>query len=317
MKIFDLTFLFPYRPQNKCIDPVVGAGLISAGAQVVNSLFQNQENNKVRAEQQMARDYNTWLTLNSPILKAQGMRGAGLNPAFENGSQLGSTPSPSYPNVPNTIQPLDPMSLSNLVLMSAEARKNNADAENQEIENDRKRAEDETYSQRYFDPDEHIEIADLDSWLQENPGKMPEMVRVSSKGAKGRFDAKREVNKYRDEISKVNANVVKNTLETMVANQQIKDPLTVLALSKIPEASYNKLLQEAKTLVSQSRYYDAASGKFKAEEALIKLEELLKRDNNIMPYIDKAFSGDFSLKDLAKVLILGIMGAGSRVSVRF
>lgn len=317
MKIFDLSVLYPYRPQNKCIAPAVGAALISAGAQVVNSMMQNHANNRALAEQQKARDYNTWLTQNAPILKAQGMRGAGLNPAFENGSQLGSTPSPTYPNVPNTIQPLDPMTLSNLALMSAEARKNNADAENQEIENDRKRAEDETYSQRYFDPDEHIEIADLDSWLQEHPGKMPEMVRVSSKGAKGRFDAKREVNKYRDEVSKVNASVVKNTLETMVANQQIKDPLTVLALSKLPEASYNKLLKEAKTLVSQAKYYDSASGKFKAEEALIKLEEQLKHDNNIMPYIDKAFNGDFSLKDLAKVIILGIMGAGSRVSVRY
>lgn len=318
MKIYDFTCLYPYRPNNKNIIPA----LIAAGASVANTVLQHNENEYAREynsqEAQKARDYSTYLMQNGAVLKASGMRQAGLNPAFENGAQMGSVPStPSAPTSPNTIQPLDPLALSNVALMSAKARKDNADAENQEIENARKQAEDETYSQRYFDPNEHIEIADLDSWLQEHPGQMPEMVRVSSKGAKGRFDAKREVNKYRDEVSKVNANVVKNTLEQMVSNQQIKDPFTVLALSKIPEATYNKLLQDTKTMLSQSHYYDSASGKFKAEEALIKLEEKLKNDNNIMPYIDKAFSGDFSLKDLAKVLMLGIMGASSRVSVRF
>ena len=117
--------------------------LISVGGQVVNGMLQNHANNKAIAESERSRAYNTWLTQNSPILKSAGMRQAGLNPAFENGSQMGSTPSPSYPNIPNTIQPLDPMTLSNIQLMKSQEGVNDADKDLKEQEAERERIKNE------------------------------------------------------------------------------------------------------------------------------------------------------------------------------
>ena len=298
--------------------------LIAAGSAVMNHVLQRNENDTARSfdarEAQKQRDYTTFLLENGAALKASGMRQAGLNPAFENGSQMGSTPTPSSsPTSPNSIQPLDPMALSNVALMAAQARKDNAEAENQEIENKRKKVEDTTHNFAYYDPDTHIEISDLPSWMHDNPDKIPDTIKLAphSEGATGRFKARREINEFRKEVSETNTKVVQNIIEQMVAEQRLKDPMTILALSRMPEATYDKLLRECKTLVAQEKYYDSASGKFNSEAVLIDLEKQLKEDNNIMPYVDKAFNGDFSLKDLAKVLILAIMGAGSRVSVRY
>lgn len=288
--------------------------LITAGAMVANTLMQKSENNKARsynsAEAEKARDYSSYLLNNQTKMKVADMRQAGLNPAFENGSVLGSTPSvPSSPSSPNTMQPLDPMALSNIALMASEVKKNNADAEAQEIENRRKRVEDTTHNTTYFDPETNMEIGDLSSWLHEHPDKFPDMVRLAphSEGATGRFNARKAQNEFRKEVSETNVKVVKNALDEMVANEQIKDPLVVLSLARLPQGTFDKIVQETKTLMSQSKYYDAASGKFKAEEALTALETKLKNDMNIMPYIDKVFDGKFEAKDLAKVIMLGVM----------
>lgn len=321
MKIFDLTSLYPYRPLHKCIIP----SLITAGASIANMLLQKAENSRNRdfnsSEARKSRDYNTYLMRNSAQMHVQDARQAGLNPSFLNGSLLASNPSATAPASSSSsgIQPLDPMALSNVALMASQTRKNNADAQEKEIENKRKQVEDTTHNTTYFDPDTNVEINDLSSWLHDHPDKFPDMVRFAphSEGATGRFNARKAQNEFRKEVSDTNASVVKNLLDEMVANQQLRDPMVVLSLSRMPSASFDKIVQVSKTLMNQAKYYDSASGKFDSEKALIDLESQLKKDNNIMPYIDKAFSGDFSLKDFAKVLMLGIMGAASRVSVRY
>ena len=133
---------------HKCIAPLVGSALVAGGVSLANSLLQRRENNTARAynseEAQKARDYSTFLLRNGTQIKAHAMREAGLNPAFENGSQLGSMPStPSSPSSPNTIQPFDPMALSNIMLQRAQTDNLEADKDKKEQETIRQKIENE------------------------------------------------------------------------------------------------------------------------------------------------------------------------------
>lgn len=289
--------------------------LITAGAMLANTLLSRNENDRNREfnsmEAQKGRDYTSYLLKNEAKMKVADARQAGLNPAFMNGSVLASSPTspPTASSGSTSLTPLDPMALSNIALMASEVKKNNADAHAQEIENKRKEIEDTEHNYSYFDPETHVEINDLPSWMHEHPDAYPDVIRLAphSEGATGRFNARRSKNEFQKEVSDTKASVVKNYLDEMVANQQISDPMVVLSLARMPQGTFNKLVEESKTLISQSKYYDAASGKFKAEEALTALEAKLKNDMNIMPYIDKVFDGKFEARDLAKVIMLGIM----------
>lgn len=289
--------------------------LITAGAMLANAFVSKGENDRNRRfnslEAQKGRDYTSYLLKNESKMKVADARQAGLNPAFLNGSVLASSPTspPTASTGSSSITPLDPMALSNIALMASEVKKNNADAEAQEIENKRMRVEDVTHNTAYYDPDTDLEINDLPSWLREHPNRFPDTVIIAphSEGATGRFNARKAQNEFRKEVSDTNASVVKNYLEEMVANEQIKDPMIILSLARMPQGTFDKLVQETKTLFSQSKYYDAASGKFDAEKALTDLETKLKNDMNIMPYIDKVFDGKFEARDLAKVIMLGVM----------
>lgn len=289
--------------------------LIAAGAALTNTLLSRNENQRNRdfnsREAQLGRDYTSYLLQNEAKMKVSDARQAGLNPAFMNGSVLASSPTspPTASSSSSSLAPIDPMIISNVALAASQVKKNNADAEAQEIENKRMRVEDTTHNTTYFDPDSNIEISDLPSWLHDHPDKFPDMVRLAphSEGATGRFNARRAQNEFRKEVSETNASVVKYALDEMVANQQISDPMVVLSLARLPEGTFDKVVQETKTLMSQSKYYDAASGKFDAEKALTDLETKLKNDMNIMPYIDKVFDGKFEVRDLAKVIMLGVM----------
>ena len=109
------------------------------GGSIFNTLFQSGENSTAReynsAEAQKVRDYNTWLMRNGTQMKVADARSAGLNPAFMNGSQLGSTPTPSgSPESPNTVLPFDTsVGYTNSLLMS---QKENVDAQTKNTEED-------------------------------------------------------------------------------------------------------------------------------------------------------------------------------------
>lgn len=123
------------------------AAAIPALASLGSSLLQLNENDKARdynlQEAQKARAYNTWLLSNQTQLKANDARQAGLNPAFMNGSILGTTPSvPSSPTSPNTTIPFDSSAILQGERLDAEienlragTKKTDAEAERQLIEN--------------------------------------------------------------------------------------------------------------------------------------------------------------------------------------
>lgn len=125
-----------------------GGAMVSSGlTNLSNQIGQSKENEIARSynsdEAQKSRDYNTWLLGHATQLKVQDARSAGLNPAFMNGSVLGSTPTPSSaPSSPNTFQPFDSRamfdamrSISQIANTDADTKKTEAETDRQLIEN--------------------------------------------------------------------------------------------------------------------------------------------------------------------------------------
>lgn len=126
-----------------------GAGIVATQIQgIANQIGQEKENERARQynseEAQKARDYNTWLLANQTQLKAQDARSAGLNPAFMNGSILGSTPSvPSSPTSPNTYYPIDPTLILQSGLIKAQTQNVESQTKKVDSETDRQLIENE------------------------------------------------------------------------------------------------------------------------------------------------------------------------------
>lgn len=302
-----------------------------------NREFQGQQLNQAQQyntqEAEKARQYNTWLLSNSTQRNVQDARAAGLNPAFMNGSVLGSTPSPSVAassaGAPGSqasvgslgISPLDlsaPFSLlSNLMMQKAAVRKNNADAERQEILNERMKEEDREFGindVRYVDRN-GVPIENVDEWQKENPNEIPTRVNLSWKGAKGRFDAKRALNLFNKEVSDVHVDVLRNALTNKILSMQKNDPEVMIALAQLPFAQYNQLLKLTQKAVKEATLIDKQVSKIDIENAILTLEKQIKEDSNVYQYVNKMFSGDFSLKDLAKLFVMTIVGLVGRVGV--
>lgn len=115
---------------------------IPAVAQVVSSALQLSENDKARQynseEAAKQRAYNTWMLDNSTQLKANDARQAGLNPAFMNGSILGSTPVPAAsPTSPSSTIPFDSSALLQGMKQESEIKNIDADTKKKEAENER------------------------------------------------------------------------------------------------------------------------------------------------------------------------------------
>ena len=144
------------------IDPVTGSALISAGASAIGGLLgfgssksaakdTYKYNSKLMAQQQeYARENSATqyarqreLTADSWMLNKEGMRNAGINPAFLDGSQnaTANTEQAAAPSNPSmNVQPYDVGSLlsnagnsiSNIILQSPDIRKKAAEADIEE-----------------------------------------------------------------------------------------------------------------------------------------------------------------------------------------
>lgn len=289
-------------------------------------------------EAQAARDYNNWLLSNQTQMKVQDMRSAGLNPAFLNGSVLGSTPSPSVAassSLPSgsaassSAYQISPVSVdlpgaiqtySNFILSKAQARKDNAQAKALEIENKRKQREDQVYGSMYssssaIDPRTGEAIENINQWIQDNPDMLPEYVKLSSEGSKGTFQAHRDLNQFNKEVSDVRLDLLRNKLSETVANLQISDPQILLAIARMPRETLANIQEITKKCIAEAEYIKENKAYVSSQKAYVDLQKQLTESTNIMPYIEKAFNGNFSVKDFAKVLVLSLIGLGSRTSI--
>ena len=230
----------PYDVRKK-INPLVGSALVSG----VSTLLTNEMN---RANAQYSfnkqKEYNNWLLGHQTQAEVADARMAGLNPAFMNGSQLGSAPSPPSYDTPEFENPFDLSNLMMLGKVSADTEMSKANAqylseqaEGLRIENERKKVEDKEVAD-YLN--ESVSFADVDKYLQEH-GELPSTVIIGSKGATGRLSAKQRIKQYEAQVQDVSITAVRNEFESMVTNAQISNPKVMAAIDSalmlgLPEA---------------------------------------------------------------------------------
>lgn len=143
---------------------IISAG-VSIGTSIWNYFSQKEANEDAQEfseeEAQKSRDYNTWLLNNQTQSKVRDAQSAGLNPAFLNGSILGSTPTPSSaPSGFNTMQPFDSRSIFENMHRIASIANTDADTKKKEAETDRQLIEN-TYLPQMMQSQIDVNYGDL------------------------------------------------------------------------------------------------------------------------------------------------------------
>lgn len=298
----------------KHIAPLVGAALIS-GASTLLSNEMNRANAQYSFDKQ--KEYNNWLLGHQTQEEVADLRKAGLNPAFMNGSQLGSAPSPPSYDTPEFENPFD---LSNLMMFGklsadtemsrANAQYMNEQAEGLRIENERKKAEDSEVSD-YLN--ENVTFGDVDEYLKIH-GELPSTITIGSKGATGRLSAKQRIKQYEAQVQDVSINAVRNEFESMVTNAQISNPKIMAAIEDMPYRSWVALVHQTANVMANTSNLVKEGELLDIEKVTAQLEQDIQRDSNIYQYVDKMFSGDFEWKDLAKVAVMMFTGAFGKLN---
>lgn len=292
--------------------------LIGAAATIGSSILTN-EANKRNADYAFNREqaYNNWLMQNETQMRVRDLRAAGLNPAFMNGAQMGSSAgSPSY-DTPHMLSPLDLSSAMMFGKVASDTRLTNAQAKAQELLNADKEAYNKeigkSTSVSYTDSN-NVPINDLDKWTSEHPNEIPNQLVITQfgkDGASGKFDASQVMKRWDKEVSDIDVGKLHNQLETMVTKGQISNPRVIQALQNMPYWTYKDLIQKVNNAVV-SRENMKKQGKILDITAVTaKLEQDMARDSNINQYIEKMFNGNFEIKDLCKVLVMAFLGCVS------
>lgn len=290
------------------------AGAFAIISDVANAFLQDYQNEKNRDFQEHMLDrqheYQNELNANSALVQRQSLDRAGLNPNLMSGappygtaSVLGDSSSQQAPQVDPSVFSVLAQMEQQQPLIDAQAKKTMAEAESLEIENQRKKSEDMTYENE----------ENVAAWIEakkKNPdAEMPSLIVVPRN--RGWFEACRNRNLYKGEVQTTEIQKLENSLRKLIIDGQVADPAVLDSFIKMPMAQKNQLVQMANQAVAEAALAGqkkeesvASTNKINAEEAFIKLQEKIQRDNNLVGYVDKIFSGDFSWKDAAKILVL-------------
>lgn len=289
--------------------------IASIGSGLLNN-FANRENSKEAFEAQ--KDYSMWLLRNQTQERVKDLRSAGLNPAFMNGSQLGSAPpSPSY--TPSVSQnPLDLGSAMMFGKTSADTRLTNAQAKAQELLNADKEAKNKVLAHQYDDSvwllngkpiSEEEATKLLNTPSSDGSVQMPEfsIIPAVSEGAEGRFNAEQALKRWDKETSDINVGMLHNELERLVTEGQINNPRVVQALQNMPYWTYKDIVQKVNNAVTSRENMKKQGKILDLNKAMIQLEYEIKRDSNLNQYIDKIFDGEFTMKDFTKLMVMSFV----------
>lgn len=282
------------------------AGAFAIISDVANAFLQDYQNEKNRDFQSHMLDrqqlFQNELNSNSALVQRQSLERAGLNPNLMSGappygsaSVLGDSTSQQAPQVDPSVFNVIAQMQQNQPLVDAQTRKENAEAERMEIENKNLKSENATYE-------------NIDNVLKEfssdgfTSGVLPEVVVIPKN--KGWFTAMRNINEFRGEKSDISFKLVHNELNRMVAQGQIKDPKTIESLRDLPYWTTQKLMEETQLAIAHASESRANKEYIDSNKAYVDLKKRLEEDNNIMPYIDKIFQGEFNFESFVKMLVL-------------
>lgn len=213
------------------------------------------------------------LAYNSPAQQKERLQQAGLNSdlMYQNGaSGLVNTQVPQMQQsapMQNTMG-----NLGDLGLITAQIRNLDAQTDAQDIENKRKRAEDEFFqnsNNRIYDPETGETIDDVDEWKKNNPGREPGLEILPKFKNKGSFDAfmhKLEMYPKRAESQQrvVSANLLKSLKKAQWLDPDIRN-----ALVNQPKQDFEKGAKEIALWASQIALNNQNKATSKAEEDLL------------------------------------------------
>lgn len=302
-----------------------GIGTSVAGlANLAGTLITNKQNVDLQREINQKNIENQWqlfraqnarqdyLNANQDLIKRQSLQRAGLNVNSEFGGYPNiatNSVSPAVQNAPvmnapdfSTFATL----LQNAPLVKAQARKENADAERQEIENERERSLDKGINKFVHDNLDTSEVGDLQGIeIQGGQGMTYN---------KGTLQAQQLTREWQSRLKELDKNDVRNVLDKLVTEAQLKDNRTIQALRDMPYYEQQKLSREIDVLIKQPDVMDsvmaynyAQAHNADTQAALNELEEEITRNTNINELIHK-YLGDGSLADFAQVFVM-IVGA--------
>ena len=269
-----------YRPQLKCIDPIIGGALIGVGGGLLNGLFgstsqsqQTAENmrrqhkyniNEMQQSMDLQRNQQEFL-MNSMYGKtASGMKSAGFNPATANGVSP-SVPSGGSPSTGGTAPsaPMPDFGLDKLVGTGISLAQASEDLKTKrlnndilKIERDRAKANELEHNtvRKYYDPDTGDEISDdkLEQWIKDHPGKLPSVDTFVDRTESrfGREKAKQEMDEWKTQSQErvtrrevANASRVRADIEKKIDEGKLNDPAVMNALVKLPAQEYARIVQ--------------------------------------------------------------------------
>lgn len=311
MKIYDFTILYPYRPEQKFIVPAIIGAAAALGSNIITNIA-NRENSE--HSWQREKDYNNWLLQNETQMRVQDARKAGLNPAFMNGSQLGSSGgSPSY-DTPQFQSPLDLGTAMMFGKTAADTRLTNAQAKAQELLNADKESKNQAIAHTY---DEGVWILngkpisddEANELLSSGSTDLPDFTirSISPDGAEGRFQGEQLLKRWDKEVSDIDVAKLHNQFETMVSKGQISNPRVIQALQNMPYWTYKDLIQKVNNAVVSRENMKKQGEILDLNKVMIKLDTEIKRDSNLNQYIDKIKEGTFDRYDLLKVIVMGFV----------
>lgn len=245
-------------------------------------------------------DRQDYLNANQDLIKRQSLQRAGLNLL----SQFGGNPNLSTNTVSQPEQRTPPkvapqfdtafaQMLQQQPLVKAQTRELNANAERQEIENKRMRSEDAQYS-----------VESALAYFADNPNAPLPEIEVVPKN-RGWFDAKRNYNALRGE----EGDTMVKRFDGFIKQAQYLDLAVRDSIVKLPINIRKKVIEETSLAISKSSESKSNKAYIDAQKSYTELKEQLESDNNIMPYIDKIFQGDFGFDDFCKLVVLGVISA--------
>lgn len=287
-------------PRRK-FNPLAAMGLIST---MVNAGMQDYQNRKNRDFQEYmlreAQSFQRELNANSTLTQKQSLQRAGLPVSLMTGpgdystsTVLGDSASQQAPTLDSNIFMAAAKQKQDQPMIDAQSRLMNAQAEKQEIENRRMRSEDAQYS-----------VEEAMAYCKDNPGAPLPEIEVVPKN-RGWFDAKRNYNALRGE----EGDTMVKRVDGFVKDAQYLDEAVRNAIIKLPINIRKKVIEETSLAIAKTSETEANKAYIDAQKSYTELKEQLERDNNIMPYIDKIFMGDFGFDDFCKLMVLGVIAA--------
>lgn len=267
---------------------------------------------------------NSQLMRNSPTIQKEAAISAGINPASQFGSFSGNlaqssvptyTPqsgAPSAPAMPNT----DLYGMGSLISKLADiatvgvakARKDNADAEHQEMENQAQKEENTVYSalQSYTKPvwnGNKLEF--VFEGDEDKKDELPELITTNTNTRKGVEAVQNAWSRMMKENAENLSSISQAELAQKLAQMKMENNAWANAVIKSDIATYSKILKEVKHLNNVLELdklqidYDKERNKIQlTEEKAKELEYKIREETNLVTMTEKLLHGKFGLKEM-------------------